>query len=256
MFELSSAGSVPTPRSITDPASVLCVGADSDVRALAADAIRDDDRLAVRTAAPDDALARVADADCVVSETALPDRDVGEFLAAVRDRDDAVPFLAVGDAPDAETLRTVLDREWTDVVDVGVGETPRLLTRRVRRLVGHRRTAALASRSLAAVDTAADGIGIVAPDGTVEFANRPYATRFGYEASALPGTDWRSLYTDDAVDRLESAALPTVSDGWRWSGNCTGHRADGATFETRMDLVGLDDGSLVISHPDSDAAQG
>ena len=70
--------------------------------------------------------------------------------------------------------------------------------------------------------------------------------QFGADRDALCGTVWQTLFTDDCVERLEATAIPTVADGWRWTGSCTGLRGSGEPFDVRVRLGGLEDGSLVF----------
>ena len=104
-------------------------------------------------------------------------------------------------------------------------------------------------------DVAADdAVAVVAPDGTVVFANRRYAAIFDEEIEAVAGTHWHDRHPEATIDRLERRAIPTAVDGWRWTGRCRGRRADGTTFVARTTLLGLDDGRVVfVVEPPDDA---
>lgn len=116
---------------------------------------------------------------------------------------------------------------------------------------GRARPAVRAARLAAGVEAVRDGVAIVAPDGTVEYANRMFAGRFGRDRDAIVGAPWRDLFPDEEVRRLRSDAFPGVEDGWRWTGECVGRRPDGERFTARTGVVGLDAGgfALVVYEP-------
>jgi PAS domain S-box-containing protein len=201
-------------------------------------------------------LDRLDGVDCVVSDYRMPELDGLELLAAIRERDPRLPFVMVAGDESCEVARTVLAEPWTDYLRRDVFSTcTDLLPTRVGGLVDHHRTAMLAHRALAAVESGRDGVAIVESDGTVAFADRTYASRFGYEAEELIGRSWRRLYPAPEVERIESSALSVAAEGWRWSGNCAGHHADGGTVAVRTTVTAVGDGSLAfgVSGPDSDA---
>ena len=70
--------------------------------------------------------------------------------------------------------------------------------------------------------------------------------QFGYDRDELVGRPWQTLFTDDSADRLETAAIPTVAEGWRWTGTCTGRRKSGTTMPIRVRLGGPENGGLVF----------
>lgn len=208
---------------------------------------------------------RLEDVECLVLPATVVGQAGDDILDRVRRRAPDLPVVLLTDADeDVQTTSAVADavrsQRWTDHVAIdGRGETAaegERLGRRIRELVERRRLAALSSRSLASVELAQDAIAIVGPDDAVEFANRWYAMQFGYDRSTLPGTTWQEFFTAATVDRLETTAISTVADGWRWTGICTGRRRSGETFPARVRLGGLADGSLVFvveELPDDDA---
>lgn len=224
---------------------VLLVDDDRRYLELVAIELDRDERLAVTTESnPTDALDRVDEADCVVSDHSMPKTTGLELLEAIRERDPSLPFVLHSGEPPAAVVGSLLDHEWTDYQRKGGGsETFALLARRLRRLVDHRRATAALRRATAGLEAARDGIALVDPDGTVAFANRRYATVLGADREAVIGSHWRERYSDDEADRLAADAIPTAADGWRWTGTCVG-RDD--AVEAQTSLVGLDDGSLVF----------
>ncbi|WP_440766628.1 PAS domain-containing protein [Natronorubrum sp. DTA7] len=208
------------------------------------------DKFTIRTAESiTDAIARLEDVDCLVSEYALADGDGLDLLDRVTDRAPALPivFLVNGTDESSVAVDAIHGHRWADcIVQPDTATLPDRLRHRVETLVEHRRLAALSHRSLASVELAQDAIAIAAPGGDLEFVNRSFAMQFGADRDALCGTAWRALFTDDSVERLETTAIPTVTDGWRWTGSCTGRRGSDEPFEVRVRLGGLEDGSLVF----------
>ncbi|WP_265109312.1 PAS domain S-box protein [Halosolutus halophilus] len=217
-------------------------------------ALAGSDAMEVRTVQdPGDGLEAIEAVDCVVSYAAFGSTNGAALYETVRERDRELPFVLVtGERPDEFGPALVSD-PWTEVVrrDDDGGPLP-ALERRVRRLVEHRRLVTLLHRGIAAVETVHDGTAIVGPDGTFEYVNQSFATQFGHSPQTLVGAEWRTVYADDEVDRLEREVLPTIEDGWRWTGSCVGQRSNGTTFTARTGVTGLEDGSLVFVVNESD----
>lgn len=219
-----------------------------DLREAVATALGERDEYALETV-PSLAAARDdgGDGDClVVPSAALGDDERAAEDADSRGPDGTVatdgPMIVVADGTDTGSDHRY-ERRLTAVLDRDALER---LPARARDLVERRRLAALSRRSLASVEFAGEATAIVTPGGEIQFASRSLAVRFGYDYETLPGTDWRALFPDATVDRLESTAIPTVADGWRWTGSCTARRRDGETFPVQLRLGGLEDGSLVF----------
>ncbi|SDE90933.1 PAS domain-containing protein [Halorientalis regularis] len=200
------------------------------------------------------ALEQLDGVDCVVSnlDGSTPDGD--DLLAAVRDRDETLPFILFTVKSLRDVPATTFDGLWTDYLEKNGLRSLELLGQRVRRLVAHQAATTTAQRGLAAAQAAQEGIAIVDPDGTIEFANTVYATRLGYEPDEIEGRPWQDCYTDAEADRIASSVLPTVADDWRWTGECVARRKDGDTVALQARIVRLEDESLVIVH-DGDAEQ-
>ncbi|MDS0476309.1 PAS domain-containing protein [Natrinema sp. 1APR25-10V2] len=169
---------------------------------------------------------------------------VDDLLETIRSDAPDLPVVTLVDERTPDLASAVQSYEWAAIVQRDV--TPDRLASRVRDLVEHRRLAVLSRRSLAGLEFAGGAVAIVDPDGELQFASRPFAMQFGADRGDLPGTPWQALFTDETVARLESAALPTVADGWQWTGGCTARRTTGESFPVRLRLGGLDDGSLVF----------
>lgn len=210
------------------------------------EATLDDDRFAVRTTSSPSTAMDFDGVDCLVSASPTATDDL---LERVRQQVPDLPVVVLVDAAGASTatLETIRTHRWVDYVLRHDGNVPaERLEHRIETLLERRRLEALSRRSLASVDLARDAIAIAAPDDDLEFTNRSFAVQFGTDRDDLPGTPWQELFTDETVARLETAAIPTVEDGWRWTGNGTARRVSGEPVSVRLRLVGLEDGSLVF----------
>lgn len=260
MVRPSMAISEPAVRTRPTRLTVLLVGDDRDRDRIERAFDGDEADLAVETVTELAAVTerRDIDADCLVLTTAAgtPETDapagdgtavegVHDRLEAVREHAGDLPIVVLADERTLALADAVRSYEWTAVVERD--EPPDRVADRISELLERHRLAALSRRSLASVELAGDAIAIVDPDGDLQFASHSFAIQFGYGEDTLSGTPWRELFTDDAVDHLESAAIPTVAEGWRWTGRCTGRRKTGSTFAARVRLGGLEDGSLVFA---------
>lgn len=248
------AGTVPSA-SVTheQPLSVLWVDDDPEYLDRAAELLADEDGVDVITeTSPMAATGRLADVDCVVCDYAMSAHDGLELLAAVREDWPTLPFVLCTGSSLPEAVEAVADDEWTELVRTeGTDLTVSLVAARCKRLVADRRSAALAGRALAGLDEASDAIAVVAPDDTFAVVNHAFARRLGYAREELLGRDWQTCFPDHEVDRLESTALETVSEDWRWTGGCIARRADGTTITAQTQIAGLDDDSVVFSLADA-----
>ena len=206
------------------------------------------DDLAIRRAGSLEAVISDADAaDClVVDETTAP--DAAASLERIAQRLPELPIVLLAeDSTATAAVETIQSVRWGESLErIASAAGVDRLVHRIEAVVERCRLTALSRRTLTGVELADDAIAIVAPDGDLEFVNRPFAMAFGYDREALHGRPWRTLFTDDSVERLEGTAVPTVADGWRWTGTCTGRRNSGATVPVRVRLGGPGDGGLIL----------
>lgn len=228
--------------------TALCVDDDGNYLSLLSSRLGRVDGVEVRTETdPSAALGRLDEADCVVSDYAMPTMDGLALLDAVRETAPRLPFVLLTGCSDPDVAATVLSRPRTDYLQKSsVATSGDLLAARARSLVGWSRAATLSRRALAALETVTDGVAIAGPGGRFRVVDPAFACRFDREEDALVGTPWRAVFADDAVDRMESSGLSAVEDGWRWSDTCIGRRADGTEFPVATTVAGLEDGSLVF----------
>ncbi|WP_254521609.1 PAS domain-containing protein [Natrinema caseinilyticum] len=172
------------------------------------------------------------------------DEPVAELLESIRASAPDLPIIVLANERSPELADAVRSHDLTAVLERD--DVSDHLERRARDLVEHRRLAALTRRTLAGLEFTGGAIAIVGPDGRIQFASRVFAMQFGYDRDSLPGLPWRDLFTDAAVAHLESTAIPTVAEGWRWTGNSTGRRKTGSTFPAQLSVDGLEDGSLIF----------
>lgn len=208
-----------------------------------------DDEFTVRTAASVPETTAIPDLDCLVSEPSVATGDQDGHLDRLRRHEPTLPVVFLLEKIDQSP--TVDDRRWTSQwVDWHAKGASTVaverLGERIGALVEKRRLATRVRRSLASLALADEPIAIVDADGALEFANHSFAMQFGYDRDQLAGRAWQSLFTDDSARRLQQTAVPTVADGWRWTGTCTGRRASGSTFPVSVHLDGSADGGLVI----------
>jgi PAS domain S-box-containing protein len=233
---------------LSEPQTVLVVDDDAATLDRVRSAMTDRNGNQLRTESTiADGADRLEGVDAVVSDTALSDERGTDLLRHVRKRYPTLPFVFYTSESPTDIAETVSDDEWVTVVEKNdSGATVRLLDDAVTRLVDSHRSATLAGRALAAIETARDGIALVGPDDRFQFVNQAFASQFGYEPDDLYGRDWRVCYPSEEVDRLERTALESVAEGWLWTGGCRGVDADGAEVTARTRITGLDDDSLVF----------
>ncbi|SIR91613.1 PAS domain-containing protein [Natronorubrum thiooxidans] len=235
------------PASAANQLTVLAIVSDRQWRDQL-EAGLDDDDFDVRTTASSTPRSTCLDGvDCLVSEYPMATDDL---LERVKERIPDLPVVFLVDESIASTtvIETVRAHQWIDYVRQQESDPPvEHLSHRIHTLIKRRRLEALSRRSLASVELASDAIAIAAPNDDLEFTNRSFAVQFGTDRDDLPGTPWQALFTDESVERLETAAIPTVADGWRWTGSCIGCRTSGETFPVKVRLGGLEDGSLVFA---------
>jgi PAS domain S-box-containing protein len=101
----------------------------------------------------------------------------------------------------------------------------------------------------AAIAASVDGIAIIDPDGRIEYANRAFATIFGYDAPweliGLPHADL--AHGDPGLSKtLPDLEMRIVLDG-QWIGELGCFRRDGRPFQAHVSAsVALDDGGRLL----------
>lgn len=210
---------------------------------------RADDRLEIDTvqSAPE-GLDRLSTKqyDCIISDYEMPRMDGLEFLQAVREQYEDLPFILFTGKGSEAIASQAFTSGATDYLQKETGsEQYTVLANRVVNYVEKYRTARLTRRRARAMQTAEEGIAIVNDAGRYVELNDAYADQYGRPATDLIGEEWTKTITDSEVQRLEAEALPAIEEGATWSGEVTGRRATGDTYEKWLSVAPLDDGGHV-----------
>ena len=125
-----------------------------------------------------------------------------------------------------------------------------------RRLVGiatditdrKERTAEIELQS-AAMEVAMDGIAILDGDEYV-YMNQAHADLFEYDPEEMIGCEWRDLYDDAEIERIEAEVFPELADTGSWRGETIGKKRDGPPVQQDLGLSLLDSGELICTNRD------
>ena len=101
----------------------------------------------------------------------------------------------------------------------------------------------------AAMEVAMDGIAILDGDEYV-YMNQAHADVFEYDPEELLGREWRDLYGDAEIDRLDAEVFPKLADTGSWRGETTGRKRDGTPVQQDLGLALLDSGELICTNRD------
>ncbi|WP_435099139.1 PAS domain S-box protein [Halorubrum sp. N11] len=101
----------------------------------------------------------------------------------------------------------------------------------------------------AAMEVAMDGIAILDDDEYV-YMNQAHADIFGYEPEELIGREWRAVYADDEIERVESEVFPELAETGAWSGETLGRKRDGTPVYQDLGLSLLESGELICTNRD------
>ena len=92
-----------------------------------------------------------------------------------------------------------------------------------------------------AIDSATDGIALLRDEEYV-FMNPAHAAVFGYEPEELLGAEWRQLYDEGQVRRLEEGVFDDLQAAGEWRGRLVGRRKDGSPVHHEVTLSQTDAG--------------
>ena len=236
----------PSSETASDQITVRCVTDGEGEVAILRETLADGGFEVETATSPAEATDALSAVDCLLAP-ADPLTD-SELLESVGVDQPLLPVVLVVDSSVDEADGTSGDGLLTAVVSAdAAAETGSRLGTWIRRLVALADMVKSATRSRQALETAQEAIGIVAPDGTFRVVNEAFESQFGYDDVELQGNLWHDCFPESEVTRLESTALPTVEDGWQWTGGCVGKRKNGETFTAQTRITGFDDGSLVFS---------
>ena len=97
-----------------------------------------------------------------------------------------------------------------------------------------------------AMDASRDGIAMLAPGGTVSYANAAAAQIFGRpDAQSLTGTHWSHLFRAPGLPDLEAVVTADLRDKGFWQGQLQARREGGAPLEIEVSATRHGDGATL-----------
>ncbi|HKV24904.1 MAG TPA: PAS domain S-box protein [Candidatus Acidoferrum sp.] len=111
-------------------------------------------------------------------------------------------------------------------------------------------TAETVRRQTMAMDSAVEGISILAEDGHHIYANAAFAKMMGYEtAQAMLGMRWDQIYDPGDIAQLRDDVRTTLLKEGKWTGQVNLRRRDGRTIPVEMSVTALANGvTACIGH--------
>lgn len=106
----------------------------------------------------------------------------------------------------------------------------------------------LLKNRMAAIEAAADGIGIVGPDGALVYMNSALQNLHGIppeEVDQYIGFDWLNLYTEAGRMEVEQEILPQLAKTGNWRGKSHILRNDKKVIVAELTLTRLPDNSMI-----------
>lgn len=215
---------------------------------------REDERFAVTTAsAAAEGLERLreADFDCIVSDFDMPGQNGLEFLEAVRMEFPTIPFILYTGKGSEEIASQAISAGVTDYIQKESGtDQYTILANRICNTVDQVQANREIDLSYRAMDTAAEGLSLVKPDGTFSYVNPAFAHLFGFEPDELVGDHWTVLYHKEKAQRLKNDILPAVEEQGYWSGETVRMTKDGEHLVTDHRLAHTDEGVIICTATD------
>ena len=101
-------------------------------------------------------------------------------------------------------------------------------------------------RHLATMDAASDGLALLDGAGLYTYVNAAHATMFGFACGEeMLGRNWRILYDDDELSRIQTEVFPELGARGQWHGRARARRLDGTHFPEALTLTLTPDGGLI-----------
>ncbi len=99
---------------------------------------------------------------------------------------------------------------------------------------------------LATMDAASDGLALLDGAGLYTYVNPAHATMFGFASGEeLLGKNWRILYDDDELTRIQTEVFPELVARRHWHGRARARRLDGTHFPEALTLTLTPEGGLI-----------
>ncbi|MBI5244112.1 MAG: PAS domain S-box protein [Elusimicrobia bacterium] len=158
----------------------------------------------------------------------------------------------------ANLRRALRGEDFTDTVEEAgrVFETHYMPQRREGEVVGIIGVAvditerfmaeALLRRQQAAMEISTDGIHIEGKDQNLCFVNSALVRMYGYDrAEDMLGKNWRFLFDEEEVRRIETEVNPVLNRTGIWRGEAFGRRRDGTRFLQELSVTLMQDGGAI-----------
>lgn len=108
-------------------------------------------------------------------------------------------------------------------------------------------------QQMIAIETAIDGIAILADGEHYSYLNNAYLKILGYDrAEELLGQSWRIFYEPEELQRIEREAFPVIATQGFWRGECIVKDKNGFLFEEEIALTMTEMGLVCICRDISD----
>jgi len=105
------------------------------------------------------------------------------------------------------------------------------------------KTAETVRRQSLAMDSSADGMGILNEKGLHAYANSSFARMLGFAGpESIIGQPWRTVYAFQDMDRLEPEMRRSLAQAGKWSSQILLHRADGTNLPVELNISAMPDG--------------
>ncbi|WP_459882917.1 response regulator [Halorubrum gandharaense] len=186
------------------------------------------------------------DHDAIVCDYDLPDGTGIDLLKTIRMDQPELPVILFTGKGSEEVASEAISAGVTDYLQKGTGrEQYEVLANRVRNAVDRHRVTRQLERSVAALDSASEGIGIIGDDGEYLYVNPAYADIYDAAPGDLVGNHWTVLYPDEEVNRFENEILPALTASGHWSGTARAQCVNGTTILEKLSLTHTADGGHV-----------
>jgi len=109
------------------------------------------------------------------------------------------------------------------------------------------KTAETVRRQTLAMDSSADGMGILNEKGLHAYANSSFARMLGFAGpESIIGQPWRTVYAFQDMDRLQPEIRRSLAQAGKWASQIHLHRPDGTDLPVEMNISAMPDGGITF----------